>query len=480
MLVQGRPTLLATMHVSHVRVLAAALAAVMWDSRAAAMMLRVSSARVGVSTRWASRAASPMMVGSVQRVRAHSTMASGPAGRGLDAYDSEELSWLHRNLPSMSVCEADREDVSLARDVAIGHRSWQASFEGRNASAFKSDTAGTQLPTRRVGARTDDAQSRLLLANMGLVLSLARRYRNKGVSLSDLVQEGCLGMLHAMHKFDPDRGVKFVTFAYYWVHQYLSRAVANKGYTIRLPVYVHESRRRLQQAREALLAEGCPQPSDEEVAQRANLPLRRVALLHSVPSVVSLDAAIQGHRPGASATATQTAGRGGARVATGGKVAAMSDLLADPRAQLPDEVLQERMFRAQLDAVLRKTLNAKQHQILRLRYGLNDGRCVPAPSARTPRTARACTRRVARARARPTDVRRPSFRAHWRASRCARPKRVSEISRELNLDAQVVRRAEKSALAKLRKTYSETTRPRPRLRAQLKYRSKRTTPALSE
>lgn len=124
----------------------------------------------------------------------------------------EELGWLRHNLPEKSIVDADRADATLAANVVLGHRRWLNSSEALSPGA-RMPSWNASVPSRTVMPHLDDAQSRLLLANMGLVISLALRFRQKGVSLADLVQEGSLGLLHAMHKYDPEREprVKFVT-----------------------------------------------------------------------------------------------------------------------------------------------------------------------------------------------------------------------------------------------------------------------------
>lgn len=275
----------------------------------------------------------------------------------------DDLAWLQDNLPDMAVCKADRADPSLARKAVVGKREWMDSAEGRNGTMVMQQT-------RPVRARAEDAQSRLLLANMGLVVQLARRYENKGISLADLVQEGSLGLLHAMGRYDPDRNVKFVTFAYYSIQQHIARAAHNKGYTIRIPVHVHEARRRVLLARESLAAEGVLTPSTEQLAEKARLPVRKLNVVHSLPSVVSLDAALLDSRsmapaksPGPSVSARASRGT------------PMSDIIPDKRQPSPDDAVQEEMFRVELDRFLRSTLEPDQYQIVRLRYGLDDGRC---------------------------------------------------------------------------------------------------------
>jgi RNA polymerase sigma factor (sigma-70 family) len=292
----------------------------------------------------------------------------------------DELSWLHSKLPGAAILEADRNDRSLARIVADGHRLWRQSAEGRGLGGAGTYglrggdpgwNASISSP-RRVGARLDDAQSRLLLANMGIVLAIAQRYRNRGVSVADLVQEGSLGLLHAMHRFDPERNVKFVTFAYYWVHEYVARAIANKGHSIRLPAYVHHARQQLVRARAELVAEGVTVPSDHMVAERAGMPLRRLKLANTLPSVVSLDAALS---PPVGRTRS---GSAASSSSSSSSSCSLSDLIADVRQQPADQQLHSRMFRQQLDLVLGQALKPRAHRIMRLRYGLDGGRCARA------------------------------------------------------------------------------------------------------
>ena len=375
------------------------------------------------------------------------------------ARGDDELSWLCVNMPEPARCIADRTDASLARDVALGHRRWLASCE---ALAPRARLPGwnASVASRSVFPRLDDAQSRLLLANMGLVISLSKRYVGKGVSLSDLVQEGSLGLLHAMHKYDPSRNVKFVTcarnarthypcalrltspraaahtttrfparacsrrrsYAYSWVAHFMASAVATKGNSIRLPTNVHEGARRMRRARRELIVEGHAAPSDEAIAQRARLPLRQIATLNAVPSVVSLDARV-GARSAAAAGASARS-----------RHFSISDLIADEQQRAPEQVLHRRMVRQQLDLLLGETLGPVDQRIVRLRYGLDGGR----------------------------------------------PKKLIDIGRELKLEPKTVHRVQKVALAKLRKRLDKQLDgspppppPPPTLRAELELRGVR-------
>lgn len=170
-----------------------------------------AGAGTATQTRAPVRTAQPQPASGRVAVRATRTRRALPP---LDParQSAEELGWLRHNLPAGATIDADRADASLAANVALGHRRWIKSSEALSQSDRRPGW-NAPVPSRTVLPHLADEQSRLLLANMGLVISLAKRYRNKGVSLSDLVQEGSLGLLHAMHKYDPEREprVKFVT-----------------------------------------------------------------------------------------------------------------------------------------------------------------------------------------------------------------------------------------------------------------------------
>lgn len=191
-------------------------------------------------------------------------------------------------------------------------------------------------------------------------------------------------------------------YAYYWVMQHITRAIATKGNPIRTPIYVYEAARRLRRARYELLAEGHTSPSDEALAERARLPLKQVSLLHSIPSVVSLEGLASHSRSSTPSVAGPS----------GGSDASLFDMIADAEQRAPEHVLQQRMVRQQLDGLLGQTLDPTGHEIVRLRFGLDNGR----------------------------------------------PKRLTEISRELKMDMKLVRRSERMALKQLR----EILDPAPR------------------
>ena len=277
----------------------------------------------------------------------------------------EEMGLRNQNIEKMiDTLKKYSERIDILQKFILEHRQTQrpayerysAVMEYRNILLVTQETPKSLrmrvLEAQRIFTEYQAAKKGLSEGNLRLVVSIAKKYRNRGLSFLDLIQEGNAGLMRAVDKFEHRRGFKFCTYATWWIRQAITRAVADQSRTIRIPVHMVETMSRMRSVTRELTQENGREPTLEETAERADMPVeetRRILLMTRYP--ISLD------RPVGNSDDSH-----------------FGDLLPDEGTGNPAEQAQNENLKRRIYKVL-KTLSYREREIIKLRYGLGDGYC---------------------------------------------------------------------------------------------------------
>jgi RNA polymerase primary sigma factor len=239
------------------------------------------------------------------------------------------------------------DEVELAMAIEHGEESEAKLASGR----FRSETSIRKA--KETARKGKAARQRFIRANLRLVVSIARKYQGQGLPFLDLVQEGNIGLMRAVELFDWRRGFKFSTYATWWIRQAITRAIADRGRQIRLPVHVHDQIRKLRRTYVQFSQRMGRDPTPEELSEALGLPLDEIERLMEAErrEPVSLQAPV-------------------------GEDTELGDLLEQADEQSPLDAVEDAMLREEIGQAVLNVLDARERRVIALRYGLGNGHAM--------------------------------------------------------------------------------------------------------
>ena len=242
------------------------------------------------------------------------------------------------------------EDLTLSKDVKIND---PVRMYLKEIGRINLLTSAEEFEyAKRVEEGDPEAKRVLAESNLRLVVSIAKRYVGRGMLFLDLIQEGNIGLMKAVDKFDPSKGYKFSTYATWWIRQAITRAIADQARTIRVPVHMVETINKIARVQRQLTQELNREPTDEEIAERLDITVDKVREVYKISQdPVSLETPIGEEED-----------------------SHLGDFIPDGHTMGPEEYATVEMLKEELNNVL-STLTEREEKVLRLRFGLDDGQC---------------------------------------------------------------------------------------------------------
>ncbi len=267
----------------------------------------------------------------------------------LSAEDLDEIKDLEEEVTMMPIDPEDMEALLQSEGIIIDDPV-KVYLHEIGKVPLLSEEEEAEL-AERISHGDKEAAKRLNEANLRLVVSIAKRYVGRGLLFLDLIQEGNLGLIKAVDKFDSSKGFKFSTYATWWIRQAITRAIADQARTIRIPVHMVETINRLSKAERELVQDLGRQPQADELAEKLNMPIDRVREIMKVAQEpVSLESPVGEEED-----------------------SHLGDFVEDKDIPAPSDVASQTLLKEELNEVL-NTLSDREARVLRLRFGLDDGR----------------------------------------------------------------------------------------------------------